>query len=65
MLNAATAAITAGNAISAPCVFSGLGKVTDYHNFGRIHQSLRVTPAMEAGLTDRVWSLQEIADLAS
>jgi IS1 family transposase len=35
-----------------------------YYNFGRIHQSLRVTPAMEAGVADHVWSLEEIADLA-
>ena len=34
-----------------------------YYNFGRIHQSLRVTPAMEAGLTDHVWSLEEIVGL--
>lgn len=36
-----------------------------YYNFGRIHQTLRVTPAMEAGLTDHVWSLEEIAALPS
>lgn len=36
-----------------------------YYNFGRIHKSLRVTPAMEAGISDRVWSLEEIAALAS
>lgn len=35
-----------------------------YYNFGRIHQTLRVTPAMEAGITDHVWSLEEIANLA-
>jgi IS1 family transposase len=35
-----------------------------YYNFGRIHKSLRVTPAMEAGITDHVWSLEEIAALA-
>ena len=35
-----------------------------YYNFGRIHKSLRVTPAMEAGITDHVWSLEEIAELA-
>src|SRR3990170_4178670 len=35
-----------------------------YYNFARIHQTLRVTPAMEAGLTDHVWSLEEIAALA-
>ncbi len=34
-----------------------------YYNFGRIHQSLRVTPAMETGISDHVWSLEEIADL--
>lgn len=35
-----------------------------YYNFGRVHQSLRVTPAMEAGISDHVWSLEEIAALA-
>ena len=34
-----------------------------YYNFGRIHKSLRVTPAMEAGISDHVWSLEEIAGL--
>ncbi len=34
-----------------------------YYNFGRIHQSLRVTPAMEAGISGHVWSLEEIASL--
>jgi IS1 family transposase len=35
-----------------------------YYNFGRIHKTLRVTPAMEAGIADHVWSLEEIAKLA-
>ncbi len=35
-----------------------------YYNFGRIHKTLRVTPAMEAGITDHVWRLEEIAALA-
>ena len=34
-----------------------------HYNFCRIHQTLRVTPAMEAGITDRVWNLEEIASL--
>ena len=34
-----------------------------YCNFGRIHKTLRVTPAMEAGVSDHVWSLEEIAGL--
>ncbi len=35
-----------------------------YYNFGRIHRTLRVTPAMEAGISDHVWTLEEIASLA-
>lgn len=35
-----------------------------YYNFGRIHKSLRVTPAMAAGVSDHVWSLEQIAQLA-
>ena len=31
-----------------------------YYNFCRIHNSLRVTPAMEAGITDHVWSVAEL-----
>jgi IS1 family transposase len=31
-----------------------------YYNFCRIHKSLRVTPAMEAGITDHIWSLREL-----
>ena len=34
-----------------------------YYNFGRVHQTLRVTPAMEAGLSDHVWSVEEIVGL--
>jgi hypothetical protein len=34
-----------------------------HYNFCRIHKTLRVTPAMEAGLTDHVWSLEEVAAL--
>ena len=36
-----------------------------YYNFGRIHKTLRVTPAMEANLTDHVWTMEEIATLAN
>jgi IS1 family transposase len=34
-----------------------------HYNFCRIHQTLRVTPAMEAGISDHVWSLDELAAL--
>lgn len=31
-----------------------------HYNFCRIHQTLRVTPAMEAGVTNRVWEIREL-----
>ncbi len=34
-----------------------------YYNFCRIHQTLRVTPAMEAKVTDRLWEIEDILDL--
>jgi len=34
-----------------------------HYNFARIHKTLRVTPAMEAGISEHVWSLEEIAAL--
>ncbi|MEO8002230.1 MAG: IS1 family transposase [Arenimonas sp.] len=36
-----------------------------YYNFGRIHKTLRVTPAMEAGISTKVWSLEDIAALVA
>ena len=34
-----------------------------YYNFVRVHQTIRVTPAMEAGIADHVWSIEEIVGL--
>jgi len=31
-----------------------------YYNFARVHQTLRVTPAMEAGIADHVWTIEEM-----
>jgi hypothetical protein len=31
-----------------------------HYNFCRVHKTLRVTPAMEAGLTDHVWTIEEL-----
>jgi hypothetical protein len=31
-----------------------------YYNFCRRHQTLRVSPAMEAGIADHVWSINEL-----
>jgi hypothetical protein len=33
-----------------------------YYNFCRVHQTLRVTPAMQAGLSTHVWSIDELID---
>jgi IS1 family transposase len=34
-----------------------------YYNFCRVHQTLRVTPAMESDLADHIWSLEELVGL--
>lgn len=31
-----------------------------FYDFARIHGSLRVTPAMQAGISDHVWTLEEL-----
>ena len=31
-----------------------------YYNFRRVHSSLRVTPAMEAGIADHIWRIGEL-----
>jgi IS1 family transposase len=33
-----------------------------HYNFARVHRTLRVTPAMEAGVTDHIWTIEEIID---
>ena len=34
-----------------------------FYNFCRVHQTLRVTPAMAAGITDRLWDVGDLANL--
>jgi hypothetical protein len=34
-----------------------------YYNFVKIHQTLRVTPAMAAGVTDRLWEISDLVAL--
>lgn len=36
-----------------------------FYNFCRVHQTLRVTPAMAAGVADHVWEIEEIVALLS
>ncbi len=33
---------------------------TMYYNFVRIHQTLKVTPAMAAGVTDKLWEMEDL-----
>jgi hypothetical protein len=34
-----------------------------YYNFVRIHKTLKVTPAMEVGITKRLWSVEDLVKL--
>jgi len=34
-----------------------------YYNFVRLHQTLRVSPAMAAGVTDRLWEMVDVVDV--
>ena len=34
-----------------------------YYNFCRVHSTLRVTPAMESGMSAHVWTIEEVCDL--
>jgi hypothetical protein len=36
-----------------------------HYNLVRLHKSLRTTPAMAAGMTDRLWSLEELVERVS
>jgi hypothetical protein len=50
------------NAFSKKCENLGASYVLwfAYYNFCRIHKTLRVTPAMESGVADHVWSVAEL-----
>jgi hypothetical protein len=50
------------NAFSKECENLGASYVLwfAYYNFCRIHKTLRVTPAMESGVADHVWSVAEL-----
>lgn len=34
-----------------------------YYNFARVHKTVRVSPAMAAGVTDRLWDVDDIVDV--
>lgn len=58
---------TATNAFPVPIGSTiGIPDVALYffhYNFCRVYKTLRVTPAMEAGLSDHVWTLEELVSL--
>ena len=52
-----------GDSFVLPCSFGGNYMAT-YITFCRVHQTLRITPAMAGGLSDHDWSYKEIDSLA-
>jgi hypothetical protein len=36
-----------------------------HYNLCRVHESLRVTPAMQLGVTDHIWTIGELSDAAT
>jgi hypothetical protein len=45
---------------SSPAIRLAIAQVVDDR---RVHQTLRVTPAMEAGIADHIWELEELVGL--
>ena len=41
-----------------------IGLYVGHFNYSRIHETLRTTPAVALGITDRVWSIDEPLDAA-
>jgi hypothetical protein len=35
-----------------------------YYNFVRVHKTLRMTPAMAAGITKRLWEMNDVVDMS-
>ena len=48
---------------AAPRVEAAVALHLMHYNFARVHQTLTVTPAMEAGVSDHVWKVEEIVGL--
>ena len=43
--------------------FHALALYFMFYNFGRTHKTLRVSPAMAAGVSDKLWSWEEMAEM--
>jgi len=53
-----------GKASESPNQTAALALHFAFYNFCRIHRTLKVTPAMESGITDHVWTIQELLEAA-
>ena len=43
---------------------AAVGLYVAHYNLCRVHESLRVTPAMQLGLTDHIWTIAELVEAA-
>jgi hypothetical protein len=43
---------------------AAVGLYVAHYNFCRVHETLRVTPAMQLGVTDHIWTIGELVDAA-
>jgi hypothetical protein len=55
--------LTNGHSKKVANHIAGLGLFLCFYNYCRIHQSIRVTPCMAAGVTSRVWSIEDLLEL--
>jgi len=44
---------------------AAVGLYVAHYNFCRVHETLRVTPAMQLGVTDHIWTIGELVDAAA
>ena len=44
---------------------AAVGLYVAHYNFCRVHETLRVTPAMQLGVTDHIWTIGELVDKAA
>jgi hypothetical protein len=51
------------NAFSKKVENHAAAVVLHHYNFAHIHKTLRITPSMAAGISDHVWSYEEIVGL--
>jgi hypothetical protein len=58
-------ALVEGNSLGSVVRMTGVALHYMWYNFARVHKTLRVTPAVEAGIADHVWTIEEIVRLSN